>query len=223
MSLYAEFLPKLGRLSVVAHLPSVSTDTTKAHISNDASLFVLTHEGVTSKLALPAKTTLRGEHLPGAIPSGLRKLSWGLRPDPSASVAGSGRAGIEADAVVPWSAVDLRPGVAVVCRRCEAVVVRRDRLMVWKDLPSENWAEMMEFWHCHKPTTTDNNGSVSTDVATNGTRPQDKEEKASEANLASRGYGANSAIVAQLGVGFVDLTKMLFHTDDSLCVVAVCS
>ena len=21
----------------------------------------------------------------------------------------------------------------------------------WKDLPSENWAEMMDFWHCHRP------------------------------------------------------------------------
>lgn len=218
MSIYAEYLPKLGRLSIVAHLPSVSTDATKTHISNDASRLILTHEGVISELALPVKTTLRGERLPGVIPPGLHKLSWGLRPDPSASLAGSGRAGVEVDAVVPWSAADLQPGVGVVCRRCGTVVVERDSVKVWKDLPSENWAEMMEFWHCHKPTT---NGHDKTGVAENGIRAEGKEEKASEQDLASRGYGANSAIVAQLGVGFVDLTKMLFHSDDSRCVVVV--
>lgn len=24
---------------------------------------------------------------------------------------------------------------------------------MWKDLPSGNWADMMDFWHCHKPET----------------------------------------------------------------------
>ncbi|KAF4989583.1 hypothetical protein FGRMN_9045 [Fusarium graminum] len=60
-------------------------------------------------------------------------------------------------------------------------------------LPSENWAEMMEFWHCHKP--------------------HDHEHQDPE-SLASKGYGANHAISAQQGTGFVDLTSFLFSEPD---------
>lgn len=233
--MYADFLPKLGRLSVVVHLPTVSTHSTKASISDDASRLVLTHESVTSELVLPAKTMLRGESLPGGIPPGLSKLSWGLRPEPSdASTAANGGgllgrgAGVEViDVGVPWSAADLALGLDVICRKCAAVIVGADRLTAWKDLPSENWAEMMEFWHCHKPTTTANrngdhhgHGHGKKDVKANEvTQGQRQGEKASEEELALRGYGANSAIVAQVGVGFVDLTKMLFHAEDCRCVV----
>lgn len=219
MSLYAEYLPKLGRLSIVAHLPTPSTQATQARISNPggdgAARLAITHDGVTSELTLPLgpTTTLRHDSSLGATPPGLDRLSWGLllqprRPGSDAGVlAGLGRnAGV---VVVPWSAADLPPGVAVVCRGCEAVVIEKDRLRVWKDLPSENWAEMMEYWHCHKPATT-----------TTTTKKEDA-NKASEEELASRGYGANSAIVAQSGVGFVDLTTKLFHPDDSRCVVKV--
>lgn len=199
-SLYAEFLPKLGRISVVVHLPTPSTWKTKALVSHGGQSLIVYHEGVTTDLPLPARAALSGEHLPGEIPPGLDKMSWRLVPHrDELAAAGSGRPGFESDAV-PWSALDLKPGVDVTCRECDAVLVPKTRLREWKDLPSENWAEMMEFWHCHKPTT-------------NG-RGKDNDEQALEDHQASRGYGANNAIVAQKGVGFVDLTKMLFHGDD---------
>lgn len=237
LSLYAEYLPKLARLSVVVHLPTPSTrHNTQARIvtDDDASRLVVTHEGVVAELRLPAKTTpLGGGEEPLPLPGGpgLDKMSWGFRPADhgGAGLAGRLRAGggvgVDADTVVvPWSAAsDLvaSPGSGgvvgrdVVCRRCGAVVVGRERLAVWKDLPSENWAEMMEFWHCHKPTT--NGHDERTTIVGNSTPGQG--DKASEEALASRGYGANSAIVAQVGVGFVDLTKMLFHSEDCRCVV----
>jgi hypothetical protein len=68
------------------------------------------------------------------------------------------------------------------------------KIKAWKDLPSENWAEMMEFWHCHKP--------------------EDDHGKDHE-HLTSKGYGARSMIGAQLGVGFVDLTSFLFSESDT--------
>lgn len=221
-SMYAEYLPRLGRLSIAVHLPTPSTQATKALISNgnddnndDASRLLVTHDGMTSELALPFDKTAQrgGESLLGVIPPGLHKLTWGLRTCPPDF---GDEAAVDASlSVVPWSAADIRAGVAVSCRRCQAVVVERDRLQVWKDLPSENWAEMMEFWHCHKPTT---NGHK-TGRGKEGQKEQD--DKASEKALASRGYGANSAIVAQLGVGFVDLTTMLFHPEDSRCAFKV--
>jgi hypothetical protein len=66
-------------------------------------------------------------------------------------------------------------------------------LKTWKDLPSENWAEMMEFWHCHKP--------------------HDHDAK-DEDSLGKKGYGASSAIAAQPSVGLVDQTSFLVSEVD---------
>lgn len=65
---------------------------------------------------------------------------------------------------------------------------------MWKDLPSENWAEMMEFWHCHKP------------------EPHNHQ---SHEHLADRGYGANAGISAQDAVGFIDIMSFLFTDHDT--------
>lgn len=199
--LYAEFLPKLGRISIVIHLPTPSTYLTKALVSDDARRLLVYHEGATTELVLPVKTALKNEHLPGEIPPGLDEMSWRLVPHKSeVAAAGFGRSGFDAGAV-PWSAVDLKPHVDVTCRTCGTVFISKDNLKEWKDLPSENWAEMMEFWHCHKPTNNTKNG-------------QENGKQTTEDQQTSRGYGANSAIGSQKGVGFVDLTKMLFHGDD---------
>lgn len=208
-SLYAEFLPKLGRISIVVHLPSLSTYQTKALISADAKRLIVDHEGIITELTLPVKTSISGEHLPGEIPPGHEEVSWRLRPHRDELLAnGQRRLDLTGDAV-PWSAADLKPRVDIMCRECKTVIVSKDSLREWKDLPSENWAEMMEFWHCHKPIT--NDLKKTHDASGQGT---EDETRASDNELASRGYGANSAIVAQQGVGFVDLTKMLFHGED---------
>lgn len=212
-SIYAEYLPKLGRISVVVHLPSQSTWTTKVLISNDGERLIVYHERITTELTLPTTSRLRGEHLPGEIPPGLFKMSWRLVAHESVLAGGlSAQSGLVAEAA-PWSALVLRPGSNIQCRKCETVIVAKENLREWKDLPSENWAEMMEFWHCHKPVTHSHqeNGARST--------IEGNESKASENALTSRGYGANSAIVAQAGVGFVDLTRMLFHQEDCHCTV----
>ncbi|KAI6785612.1 uncharacterized protein J7T54_005946 [Emericellopsis cladophorae] len=67
------------------------------------------------------------------------------------------------------------------------------------NLPSENWAEMMEFWHCHKPHDHDHGH-------TNG--------GAEQADLTKRGYGASNAISAQETVGLVDITSFMFTESD---------
>ncbi|KAG6306422.1 hypothetical protein E4U45_007158 [Claviceps purpurea] len=47
---------------------------------------------------------------------------------------------------VPWAAPDLETGSAVKCERCRSTIIPDGKLKVWKDLPSENWAEMMDSW-----------------------------------------------------------------------------
>lgn len=205
-NIYAEFLPRLGRISVVIHLPTESTHKTKVLVSRDGLHLIVDHDGNSTKLRLPVKTRIAGEHLPGEVKPGLIKMSWRLFPTPEEVQA----AQHVAPDSVPWSAAHLRPGLRVDCRGCGEPIIPEEVIKTFKDLPSENWAEMMEFWHCHKPTDAHPNGA---DAAANG------QQKASETDLASRGYGSNSIITAQNGVGFVDLMTNLFSQHDCKCLM----
>lgn len=62
----------------------------------------------------------------------------------------------------------------------------------WRDLPNENWAEMMDFWHCHKPPLEENEAGDTTSVG------------------AAKGYAAGNKLRAAEGIGFVDLETFLF-------------
>lgn len=53
----------------------------------------------------------------------------------------------------PWPVNQLeqcKPS-GMLCSNCGNVLVRSGQIKHYKALPSENWAEMMDFWHCHKP------------------------------------------------------------------------
>lgn len=45
-----------------------------------------------------------------------------------------------------WQAKDFR-ACSPACRLCGKELSTK----IWKDMPSEHWAELMDFWHCHKP------------------------------------------------------------------------
>lgn len=42
-------------------------------------------------------------------------------------------------------------GKYIQCAFCSANIINAADIFPWKPLPSETWAEMMDFWHCHKP------------------------------------------------------------------------
>lgn len=41
------------------------------------------------------------------------------------------------------------------CLNCQGDLLSCRDISYWKALPSETWAEMMDFWHCHKPSVSD--------------------------------------------------------------------
>lgn len=219
--MYAEYLPKLQKISIVIGLPTPSERKTKVVIGKDTNTLHVYHENVTTKMALPVNSSLQDEHLGFGnreTGPGHTTLSWRITPADGVIKAAEAAAkqGVEA-ARVPWSAADLVSDVNVVCRKCQTVILDRGKLNEWKDLPSENWAEMMEFWHCHKPTNPTNGNKRDHDELdghANGHTDGCGQSKTCDDQLASRGYGANSAISAQSGVGFVDLTKFLFYGED---------
>ncbi|KAL2008793.1 hypothetical protein VTN00DRAFT_6987 [Thermoascus crustaceus] len=112
------------------------------------------------------------------------------------------------DDFIPWTATDMTASTGVRCRACGHVILDPSgpprpssdttaegsapppsRGWVWKDLPSGNWAEMMDFWHCHKPHNPE----------------QDHLDKNSEV----KGYGAANQVVATPGTVLVDVPSFL--------------
>ncbi|KAK1249192.1 hypothetical protein MKX07_002708 [Trichoderma sp. CBMAI-0711] len=189
-SIYAELLSNIRQVSVRATLSSPSDTTTKAEILDDGRRIQVHHKGQVRALDLPASVIVRS-----TIPiseNSSQELAWRL-PVP-ATEAQLARFSAENQSI-PWSSTDLKVGSSICCRNCGCEIVQQGRVKSWKDLPSENWAEMMEFWHCHKP------------------HDHGHEHHNGDA-LTKRGYGANSAITAQPGIGFVDLTSFMFLESD---------
>ncbi|KAI0478836.1 ubiquitin-conjugating enzyme E2C-binding protein [Xylariaceae sp. FL0804] len=215
--LYAELLSNIRQVSVSCFLPAPATPATQAAVSADGRvLTVRLDDGAEQSLRLPGRVAApSSSRLPLPLPlaqsgaptsgPGTRSLSWRL-PLAVAAAAAEERED-EDEGVVgddgPWSAGALAPGSAVGCRVCQATVVRAGALREWMDLPSENWAEMMEFWHCHKPHNDDHDHG----------HDRDRDDK--ERHLqTTRGYGAGSRIAARAGVGLVDLTSFLISEAD---------
>lgn len=188
ISIYAELLPNIRQVSVGAALPSPPDATTFAEVVDQGRRLRIHHKGCSEVVDLPAPVTKSAAlAVPKAAGS---ELGWRLPV--SIAEASALRSAPESQAV-PWSSVDLKTGSPIICRECGSGLVRSGQIKSWQDLPSENWAEMMEFWHCHKP---HDHGS-----------PEDE-------RLANRGYGANSTITARPGVGFVDITLFMLSESD---------
>lgn len=190
--LYAELLPNIHQVSVIASLPSpVDASTTTATLlqAPESSILVLRHGGSQVSITLPGKVIFTDATLPipqGAIP--LTELSWRLRLASPSQRSSS-------DALSPWQASSLSSTTQVHCRSCTHSLLTFFENREWKDLPSENWAEMMELWHCHKPVVHD----------------EDVERVAGKV----KGYGAEGGKVeVKAGVGFVDLGGFVLSPEE---------
>ncbi|KAF4781966.1 hypothetical protein HER10_EVM0005802 [Colletotrichum scovillei] len=179
-TIYAELLTNIRQLSVAVTLPSPAGGQTRALIAPNGETLHIHHAGTETSFPLPGRV-LAQTGAPTTLPT----------PRSSASSSAS--------QTLSW-----RLPLAADSPAARSGSVADDP---WKDLPSENWAEMMDFWHCHKPSTDRE------DEHEHGANGEGKQKDDHE-HLTRRGYGANSSIAAQPGVGMVDLTSFLFCEAD---------
>ncbi|KFA78154.1 hypothetical protein S40288_01384 [Stachybotrys chartarum IBT 40288] len=189
IAIYAELLPHIRQVSVAATLPSAADSSTTVKITENGHFLLLSHQGKTSRLRLPASVN-DIVAVPAPKPGSL-DLTWRL---PLARSQTQGSPSTLRNRELPWSALDIKNGSSVSCRCCGHVLVRKDCIEAWTDLPSEGWAEMMEFWHCHKP--------------------HDHEHKIDEEAVAKKGYAAGNRITYSSGTGFVGLSSFNFAETD---------
>ncbi|KAJ6087172.1 hypothetical protein N7467_006086 [Penicillium canescens] len=122
------------------------------------------------------------------------------------------------DDFVPWTAVEMSHLTRIRCRECATPFLlspanHEDQNehsqastvgWVWKDLPSGNWAEMMDFWHCHKPDPHEGHEKDEKDVAL----------QIEDQHAHTKGYGADSQVVAIPGTVLIDVATFLLAESD---------
>ncbi|KAI7695983.1 hypothetical protein KC353_g17661 [Hortaea werneckii] len=201
--LYAEHLQNIRTLSIQASLATFSNTETKATLSADGSQLSLSHEGETATIQLPI--TVPGGHndatltIPSA-PSKELTFRLSLSEKPGSNLLGE-RPLAGSETIVPWMSSHLSASAEISCANCQTVLIPRGAVTQWKDLPSEGWAEMMDFWHCHKPDVPHDHHHHHDAHGGNGS--------------AGRGIGANSQLAVERGVGLVGPLEILFAKEDT--------
>ena len=164
IKLYAELLPNISQVILAVTLKSPQNDGTRVELSTDFKCVTLKHEEEQAIIELPCRVSAM---IIPEMPK-YRTTDMSFRW-PTASGTGSTQAvGPSLSRSVPWSAALLTNGTCLGCRRCKTIVVS-ETIRAWKDLPSNNWSDMMEFWHCHKADCTPNSSdTIMRSVATEG-------------------------------------------------------
>ena len=187
--LYAEALTHIRQLTLHAELQTDKNEHTKILLSSDKKIITALHDGESSSIYLP--TQISGTANVTFPIDRKTEISARLQIDDvdqlkSASDESTG-------AEVPWTAADLSDNISLRCKRCGADILHSRQVTTWKDLPSDHWAEFMDFWFCHKPH--------------DAYSPHDHAAE-------SRGFSARSTVTASPGVGLVDTVSFLLHRDD---------
>lgn len=236
INLHAEHLPNIRQVTLYVSL-SESLDSRLSELQPEIYLsesrraitvaYPAPFEDVSETIKLPARVS---EAARAALERQIqgREFSFRMQIDPSEVLP---RRQEVVDTFVPWTAADMSPTTKVRCRECEGVILNLPAGppsegnggdggfgagapgWAWKDLPSENWAEMMDFWHCHKPDPHENDlddHDHAHGQDANGTRaPEDP-------NAQVKGYGAANRVVATPGTVLVDVSSFLVSEVDCL-------
>ena len=185
--LYAELLLNIRQVTIFALLPSNCHQATHASTSADQKVLLIQHDGNEASIELPHQVAKNPTLKIPTIPT--KELSFRLSVSTAAKFSAQG--GDINEASVPWSASKLTSQTQIACQCCGNLFVKD--IAVWKDLPSGGWADMMDFWHCHKPSTkNENNDSVGS----------------------TKGYAAANDMGPTAGIGLVDLTHFSLAEDD---------
>lgn len=234
LTLHAEFLPNIRQITLYITHPADLQPTITLSESRRAVTVSLPAplEDVLETIKLPVRVNAesrrvldlelnsRRQRVDGSQDEdGRREMSFRMQIDPSEIVLQGEE--ITGD-YVPWMAGDMGSLTRLRCRGCGNVVLDKARSKVgnanespstgwaWKDLPSGNWAEMMDFWHCHKP------DSREDERGHDHGNDSDDENFVSiqERNSRVKGYGAANRVVATPGTVLVDVATFLVAEGD---------
>ena len=195
IELYAELLTHIRTVNLVASLKTATNEETRITLSSDNQTITISHDGISASLRLPTRMVGGGTAAITLPPRPSKHLTLRLKVEETEP----GLLAFEHsdENLVPWPATAMDDAKGVRCWRCGAGVVKfgENGVNEWRDLPSENWAEMMDFWHCHKP-------------------HEHGEHENEDVDVDGKGYSASSKFQAKSGTGFVALSYFVFAEGD---------
>ncbi|KJF60032.1 uncharacterized protein CIMG_10920 [Coccidioides immitis RS] len=216
LRLYAEFLPNISQIAVyvtLADLPNSSETQSILEIVPSRDELLLSVGDQKRSLRLPARVAPSAPSYfplqPGSASNiDQREFSFRLQVDEGSQCFPSRDASTPQ---IPWSAKHMSAETQIKCRACGNILLEPQggNRMVWKDLPSANWAELMDIWHCHKPDSHED-GDHKDKITHNGPMSTHNE------SAASKGYGAGNHTVCQADTVLVDV--MNFYVTETNAV-----
>ncbi|KAI4917595.1 uncharacterized protein J4E92_008989 [Alternaria infectoria] len=201
ITLYAELLLHIRTVTLFASLRTNFSRSTDAKLSSDGSYITVSHEGQSASIRLPINAKGGGDaalELPSQPPTKELTLRLQLEEKEGSDLLGTLQREDRQANIVPWDGASLNDAkdVEITCKGCDGILVAKGKVQQWRDLPNENWAEMMDFWHCHKPDEHHLHDHTHDDV------------------VGQKGYAAGNRLQAMGGVGFVDLASFLLAESD---------
>ena len=186
--LYAEFLINIRQVTIFAILPSSCNESTRIGLDASHKILQLTHDEDESSITLPCPVVTSNSML--SLPlKPVTELSFRL----GAATQLSPKAEVYGTNSIPWPASKLTSETCLACQSCG------NRLLTnaidWRDLPSGGWADMMDFWHCHKPTSENGNHDTAG---------------------SNKGYAAANVLGPRRGIGLVDTSHFLLDQTDCI-------
>ena len=190
--LYAELLLNIRSMTVFAssELP-FSSDTT-GDLAPDLRHFTIRHGGHSNSITLPCQVVEAdpNQHLEPAKSGQDIVFRFIPMSDELAALSAG-----DDTSLTPWTAESLGTTSCIHCRHCRRTIVNCAMIDTWNDLPSDNWAEMMDFWHCHKP--------------------REQEDANGNTIASQKGYGSSNQITARARMGLVGALHILFAPEDT--------
>ena len=185
---YAEFLINIRQVTVFAILPSSCNESTRIGLDASHNILHLTHDGDESSITLPFPVVINNSTL--SLPlKPVTELSFRL----GVATQLSPKAEVYNTNSIPWPASKLTSETRFACQSCGSRL--STDAIDWKDLPSGGWADMMDFWHCHKPTIENGNHDTAG---------------------SNKGYAAANVLGPRPGIGLVDTSHFLLAETDCI-------
>ena len=106
--------------------------------------------------------------------------------------------------LAPWTSHCMKNSDSkIMCAQCGSIIQPAGKVKNWLDLPNDDWAELMEFWHCNKPSKNPQlKGRYEKQFSTDNRKFKRTEH-----------FTGNKICVSQ-GKGFIGTLYFLLHKDD---------